>query len=112
VPVSAAIFWLIASARIVPVPLAGFVSPVAIAVIAAAFVSAMNRIPSGPKASWLIALNSGLPSCMPAVRPALARRFHTPRCANIDPRRTVSRRFSHQVGAHALPAHLRLRFPR
>ena len=39
--------------------------------------------------------------------------FITPlECANIDPHRTVSRRFSHQVGAHALPAHLRLRLPR
>src|SRR5262245_54837587 len=44
------------------------VSPVSIAVIATDFVSAMNRMPLGPKASGPIDLNCALPCFMPAVR--------------------------------------------
>src|ERR1051325_11219999 len=46
----------------------GFVSEVATAKIAADLASAMNRIPSGPKATWEMVLMSGLPSAMPSVQ--------------------------------------------
>src|SRR5688572_20588009 len=45
-------------------------SSVAIAEMAAALVSATKRIPSGPKASGPMDLNSALPCFMPAVRSA------------------------------------------
>src|SRR4051812_20163620 len=71
-----------ASALIVVEPKAGFVSSVAIAIMAADLVSAMKSTPSGPNVSWLMALNSGLPSFMPAVSPARAAGAATAR-ANI-----------------------------
>ena len=40
-------------------PEAALVSPVAMATTAAALVSATNRMPSGPKASWPMDLNLG-----------------------------------------------------
>jgi hypothetical protein len=67
VPSRPAIFWLSASTLIAVSPVAGLVSPVATATIAAAWASAMNRIPSGPKAKGPMDLNSAFPSFIPAV---------------------------------------------
>ena len=68
VPKRAASFWLSPS---IFRPLAvstTLVSSVAMATTAADLESATKRIPSGPKASWLIDLNSALPVLKSAVQ--------------------------------------------
>src|SRR5881296_536337 len=67
-PSRPAIFWLIASILRGLAPEAALVSPVATATMAADFVSATNRMPSGPKASGPIDLKAGLPSLKSAVQ--------------------------------------------
>src|SRR5687767_7922086 len=78
------------SALIMADALAGLVSPVAIATIAADFVSAMNNTPSGPNASWFMALNSGLPSFIPATREADTGVETSPRASAVRANETGS----------------------
>src|SRR5262245_53088063 len=67
-PSRPAIFWLMASILSGLALAEALVSPVAMAVMVADLVSAMKRMPSGPKAIGPIDLNSGLPSLKSAVQ--------------------------------------------
>ena len=69
VPSSAAIFVLMPS-TFTALAAPAFVSPVAMATMAADFVSAMNRMPSGPKVIGPADLRVTLPSVMPEVEVA------------------------------------------